>query len=92
MRLKRLSQHLVRNKAVGDRSNPSGMRTVQATTGHQKVDMGRKLLIPAKGMDDRHNPRQIVFGAVPILKGLVGGLKKHLKVAAFANSEVVPEF
>jgi hypothetical protein len=80
------------NKAIGDGGNPTGMGIIQSATGHQKVYMGAKLLIPAKGMDDRHNPRQVAISGVPIPECLVGCFKKHLKVPGFPDFEVIPEF
>src|SRR5438270_14032417 len=91
MCLKRLSQHLVGDKPVRYRSNPPGMRTVQSPTGHQKVCMGGKILIPAKGMDDRHNARQIAFVCIPFLKRLMGNCKEHVVVGSLAKLEVSPK-
>jgi hypothetical protein len=53
--------------------------------------MGGKILIPAKGMDHRHNARQIAFVGIPLPKRLMGNFKEHIVVGSLAKLEVPPK-
>ena len=64
---------------------------INATRSHERVYMRRKLLIPAKGVENCHDAGNEAFALTPVFEGLVDSCIEHVEVGFPLKAKVRPE-